>query len=206
MVTCSDIFASRTFSITYDIFTATISVLDVITDIVIMAEFYIYGRMPFFYSSLAIIIIAQLAYCIAFWWKYADIYSFCNSLCIFMVTLPFAPVLSFVFYFTADPLSRLSVFLENTFRKYDLEINSGYVINTNKNSERDKKLAAFREWTQSKLYKHLGFIIEALIESFPQAILQLIAIVYYNEYNAISIFSILLSMISVSSKSLILSV
>ena len=42
--------------------------------------------------------------------------------------------------------------------------------------------------------------------AFPQAILQLIAIVIYKEANIISIISILLSMLSVASKSFVFSV
>ena len=51
-----------------------------------------------------------------------------------------------------------------------------------------------------KLYKHLGFLIEAFCEAFPQSILQLTAIVYYNEPSTISILSILLSLSSVCGK------
>ena len=53
--------------------------------------------------------------------------------------------------------------------------------------------------------KHIGFIIEAGVEALPQSLLQLVAIVYYEETNYISIISISLSMISVMTKSLVLS-
>ena len=48
-------------------------------------------------------------------------------------------------------------------------------------------------------------MLEALIEAFPQSLLQIIAIVYYQEANYVSIISILISMFSVMTKSLILS-
>ena len=48
-------------------------------------------------------------------------------------------------------------------------------------------------------------MIEAAIEAFPQSLLQIIAIVYFQEANYVSIISILISMFSVMSKSLILS-
>jgi len=60
-------------------------------------------------------------------------------------------------------------------------------------------------WIRSKLNRHLGFLLEAIIEAFPQSMLQIVAIVYYQEANYISIISILLSMFSVMTKSLILS-
>ena len=46
----------------------------------------------------------------------------------------------------------------------------------------------------------MGFLIAAMIEAFPQPILQLTAIVNYNEPNWIYILSILISMSSVCSK------
>ena len=60
-------------------------------------------------------------------------------------------------------------------------------------------------WIRSKLNKHLGFLLEAAIEAFPQSLLQIVAIVVYQEANYVSIISILLSMFSVTTKSLILS-
>ena len=48
-------------------------------------------------------------------------------------------------------------------------------------------------------------MIEAAIEAFPQSLLQIIAIVYYQEANYVSIISISLSMFSFMSKSLVLS-
>ena len=52
----------RIINTIYDIFTAVVSVLDVITDIMVLVEFYILGRMEFFYASLTILIVAQIAY------------------------------------------------------------------------------------------------------------------------------------------------
>ena len=52
---------------------------------------------------------------------------------------------------------------------------------------------------------YTGFIIEAGIEALPQSLLQIIAIVYYNEANYVSIASIFLSMFSVMTKSLVFS-
>ena len=61
------------------------------------------------------------------------------------------------------------------------------------------------KWLFNKLNKHIGFIIGAVFEAFPQALLQISAICFYNEANYVSMVSIFLSMISVMSKSLIFS-
>ena len=81
----------------------------------------------------------------------------------------------------------------------DLGLEDGKILRV---SNEDSKIIQF---IKKKLDKHLGFILEAAIEAFPQSLLQIIAIVYYQEANYISIISILLSMCSVMSKSLVLS-
>ena len=191
----------------YDIFTAIISLLDVITDLMVLVEFYVLSRMEFFYASLIILIVAQIAYCIAFWFKFESSYdSFGGAVAAFCCLLPFAPILSFAFFFTADSNSCLSVCLSDFYSGCHCNIENIEYANSN-NSSGDAELEAFREWMRAKLSKHMGFIIEALVEAFPQSILQLIAIVYFNDTdNYISIISILLSMISVTTKSFILSV
>ena len=57
-----------------------------------------------------------------------------------------------------------------------------------------------------RLIKHMGFIMEALIEALPQSIIQLIAIVYYQDTEYINVISIIISLISVSTKTLVFSV
>ena len=54
------------------------------------------------------------------------------------------------------------------------------------------ELSPQQQWLENKVFKHLLFLIEAIFEAFPQSILQLTAIVYYNEPNWISILSILI--------------
>ena len=60
-------------------------------------------------------------------------------------------------------------------------------------------------FTVRKLNKHGGFILEAFLEALPQSILQLIAMVYYEETSYIAVGSIILSMTSIMSKSLVIS-
>ena len=58
----------------------------------------------------------------------------------------------------------------------------------------DSKMMKF---ITTKSDRHLEFILEAGVETFPQSLLQIIAIVYYQEANYISIVPISLSMFSV---------
>eukprot|EP01083_Nonionella_stella_P011131 31646_1 len=70
----------------YDIFSPLIFVLDVLTDLIVMARFYEQDRMGFFYASLSIIIVTNFIYCIALVIASEHLYwsSTCHSVCIFM--------------------------------------------------------------------------------------------------------------------------
>lgn len=201
--------AKRIINIIYDIFTAIISILDVITDILVTMDFFYRGRTEFFIASLVILGVAQIAYAIAFWFKFdSNFTTFGGAVAAFCCLLPFSPILSFAFYFTADDHSPLYQCLSSL---YSCESCSFSFRNRSSHSHDDHggdaELEALRMWMKEKLSKHMGFIIEAMVEAFPQSILQLSAIVYFGDTdNYLSIASILLSMLSVSSKSFILSV
>jgi len=60
-------------------------------------------------------------------------------------------------------------------------------------------------WIENTFRKHGGFVIEAFLEALPQSILQMVAILYYQEATTLSICSIILSMTSVASKGIIMS-
>eukprot|EP01083_Nonionella_stella_P194374 716934_1 len=113
---CQGEITQKILEIAYDIFTVVVSLLDVITDILVLIHFYSSGRMTFFYISLTILIIAQLAYTIAFWWKFANAHSYSGgSTALFACCclLPLSPVLSYAFYFTSDESSSLFEFFDH---------------------------------------------------------------------------------------------
>ena len=56
-----------------------------------------------------------------------------------------------------------------------------------------------------KVEKHCGFIMESFLESVPQSILQLVAIVVLERVTTFNVFSLTVSIISVASKSYLLS-
>eukprot|EP01084_Bolivina_argentea_P172757 299223_1 len=188
-------FVRKCLSILYDILTAIVSILDFITDLLVLLQYRNEGKMSFFYASLIILIIAQLSYSMAFWFRFNSSFdSVAVVLIVFCCTLLISPALSFVFYMVGNDDSRLYQYLDRLFSGATRYNNRANIANNNQN----KKQTALRQWVEAKLMKHIGFIIEALIEAFPQSILQLIAIVYYNDGdNYISMFSILLSILSI---------
>ena len=188
----------RSLSIVYDLFAITIGTLDLITDILVLISYYTNGHGTLFIISLTVLIIAQISYCIGFAIKNTGGFSECSRN-IFEITvvslccLPFAPFMSFIFYLTDDKNNWLSKFLTQNFSYIE--------IDSNNFASQDE--APFRQMMEKKILKHMGFILEACLEALPQSILQMYAIVYFNETNILTIGSVFLSLISVSSKSLI---
>eukprot|EP01084_Bolivina_argentea_P064369 117405_1 len=112
---CGAMTTAKILAYVYDIFTAIVSLLDVITDIIVLVEFYILGRMPFFYASLTILIIAQLAYCIAFWCKLK------KSIDSYVIA-GIGQILSFAFFFTENDNTRLSKYLHGLFSSFKCQL------------------------------------------------------------------------------------
>ena len=205
----------------YDFFAIFISLLDLTTDILVLYSFHQEDRRFFFITSLIILLIAQISYLVAFANRYHDSSKPLAAMCMILLLLPFAPFVSIVMYVAEK---------KNWFR-------TAY----NPESGLNAIKSPLQKWMDEKLRSHLGFILEATIEAFPQrfafydfdqlqfrmlsnsdvlshsvisvschmhrikySILQMCAIVYYEEYNnVLPVLSILISMWSVSSKSLV---
>ena len=183
-------------NILFDILAALISVSDVATDIIVTYNFYIHDQMEFFGLSLTFIILAQLSYCFAFIIVIGAEDKPWRAFLLFLCLLPISPVLSFIFYLDDDRDSTPSKFFQKYF-PFTVAFNAADV---------DSTKSKLRQWMKKKLRKHLGFIMESCIEAFPQSIIQISAIVMYKNADLISIISILISMLSVSSKAFIFAI
>eukprot|EP01084_Bolivina_argentea_P194785 334283_1 len=185
-------FCSKPFDVCYDVITALISLFDMITDVWILIQWYYQDRMVFFSLSLTILLLANFSYTIVFNTRYRDFYP--CKICFFSwILLPIAPFLSIIMYF-----------IDACGNEYEC---AGYIFETR--SERrwtenpTKNGGEPIKWMQHKLSKHIGFVLQAIMEAFPQCCLQLVALMHFNEINIIAIISIIISMASISSKSLI---
>ena len=138
----------------YDILGQLISVLDVTTDIIVCIQYYQNDRMVFFGISLTILILALICYDIAFVNK-IESENLQNVILMFLVVLPISPFVPYLLYFTADDTSMVSNWLRKIccFSIY-LEHRPGTRHNISK----------LRNFMKQKVQKHLGFIIEAVVE------------------------------------------
>jgi len=177
---------------TYDILTQVISVLDVVTDIWVCITFRQEDRNIFFAISLSILVMALLSYSFAFVKYFDGGWDNANAVLLFFLILPFSPILPFAFHYPDTT--------ESIFDCFGIcGANVAYQMKKSKTDTASK----FKQFFEEKIEKHMGFILESLIEAFPQAILQMAAIVIYKEPNTIAIISIFISLLSVASKSLV---
>ena len=108
----------RCSSTLYDVVTVIISIGDMVTDIVVLISFYEEDRIIFFIISSIILCVAQLAYSVAFMWKYDVLYSIYDrfnsigditkaifSIAFFLILLPFGSIIPIIMYLTDDQTS-----------------------------------------------------------------------------------------------------
>ena len=110
------------------------------------------------------------------------------------VSMSLGHLVAFLMYFAEDEESKVCQILNRYF---------GIVKRTRIPLE--DHLSEETKFAIKKINRHGGFILEAFMEALPQSILQLVAMVYYQETNIVSIGSILLSMTSIMTKSFVIS-
>ena len=148
----------KVFGLVFDITSGIVSLLDLTTDIIILTTWYNQDRMTFFWISISILILAQLSYVTVFYYYHASPDFWDDTLRSFisvLFTLPFAPFLSFIFWAVSDSDSLLRDFIDAYLLCYDFDWNEWYISDTK---------SVKSKWIERTLYKHLGFICEALIE------------------------------------------
>ena len=144
------------FNHVYDVFTICISLIDLVTDVLVMMQYYNDNKMTFFTLSAIILTIAQLSYCFVFAVKNAyhsnGVRRLCKIFFIFLCCIPFSPIMSFVFYFTSSKDTCLTHFLENYYC-----ISLRFEDNTV-----SENVSPLRKWMRKKITKHLGCFLFCL--------------------------------------------
>ena len=202
IVDCSQIMdcISQILTHSYDLLTILISIADVTTDVWVIVKFYSDKRQTFFVIALIVMILAQLSYAVAFvvrfkpQWRYSRTNTKQRTIAMFCMILPLTPVMSFIFYWCEiNPDNCFLKFLNKIF-----DIDDELYMSADDGNE-----AKILTWIKMKARKHMGFILEAMIEALPQSIIQLIAIVYYQDTEIINVISICISLLSVATKTMV---
>ena len=105
----------------FDIMAGIVSILDLTTDIIILISWKQQDRMTFFWISLSILILAQLSYVTLFYYNHGTWDNLCHSFISLLCTLPFAPILSIIFYFVSDKDCKLHTFIDKYLIWYDFD-------------------------------------------------------------------------------------
>ena len=119
-----------------------------------MIGFFEAERWAFFGLSLSIIVLALSSYTLAFVLRYVEPHSLCELIGAFLTILPLSPFCPFFFYF-ADKRSSLWVKL--------LEQCCWFAVWVDDMSASESK-SKLRKFMMDKIAKHMGFILEALVE------------------------------------------
>eukprot|EP01084_Bolivina_argentea_P313186 542332_1 len=213
---------SETTFIVFDILTIIISFADVITDIIVLYEWYINQHYGYFYASLSILLLANISYSIMFFMKlvkytahrhYSCNCCICSFCCLILPTLIFSFLLPYIIYFYESP---------HFFQDSTKQLKEYFGFNDNSNDDISQDLLDiiksmdenFDDLKVQKILKkkqssHIGFILETFLESFPQSIIQMIAILQISNSNnhianIIIVTSIFLSLLSIAFKSIML--
>jgi hypothetical protein len=184
----------------FDAMTASVSMADIVTDVLVGVEFYVGGHMGFFYSSLAIFVVAQLSYAFMFAASYAPPTRWGAQCLVFAGVLPLAqlvPIFTWLETLQLPPLVR-------AMRRVGLRPSG---------PEHTAAAAAAAAADQDDLWSaihrkysaHAGFLLEAVVEAVPQGLLQTVFVVMYGELTLINALSLALSLAVLCSKGWIFS-
>lgn len=139
----------------YDILAQVISILDVATDVIVCIQYYENDRMVFFGISLTILLLALIAYDIAFVFSIENETKAYKHLLMFLVVLPFSPFVPYLMYFIANNDSFVAEMLESI---------CCFQIHLQDRISAQDNVSKLRQFMEQKLQRHLGFLIEALVE------------------------------------------
>lgn len=183
----------------YDGITMLITLMDLITDIIVIILFYYsINGIIFFWAGLSFLILTNICYVVL------AVLTFCSSLSRikqiiwFILLLPISFILPFLIYCASFPNSWITI---NIINRFGLERIDWDHYHRNNND-----YTLWKKFISEKLITNTVFIIQALCESFFLSIIQIIAMVSFQEFrNNIILISICFSLLSIIWKSILVS-
>ena len=182
-------------SLLLDALTAAASMADMVTDVLVLGQFFQAGMTPFFVASLCVLVLAQASFTLLFVaertdcrvgmteWQKAK-----RRALVFVCVFPFAQFVPILSYATATfDMPRLQRVLE--------------ALHVGKRAGRNSSASTRWEEVKNKIHAHRGFLLEAFAEAIPQCAIQLIAAGTHQHFSTLTTISILLSVGVIASKS-----
>ncbi|AYV86454.1 MAG: hypothetical protein Sylvanvirus1_50 [Sylvanvirus sp.] len=183
-------------------FTCILGVIDVLSDILVLQQFYEDGEQVYFYISIAILACSWVAYPTVFMFQYyRGIQHSYNHLACFLMLLCISPALPFLsvlmeeqYPWTLDffgPWNLIHIHISNR------ESNSS-------NLEDQNIHGTVKSFLKRSCFYQSGFIVESVMEAIPQSVLLTIYLVIHEgQYTSLHLFSLIISMLTVMSKGFI---
>lgn len=145
----------KAIGLLFDVMAGVVSLLDLTTDLIILVTWWNQSRMVFFWISLSILSLAQCSYLIVFHAMHGKRKPCCHSFLSVLCTIPFAPILSFIMYFVTANDSKLAKFIDNYLCCYNFSYEQHIP---------DRTKSKMQQAIDEKLHKHIGFLMESMIE------------------------------------------
>lgn len=179
-----------------DAFTVTVSVADIITDVLVLMEFRRLGHAAFFQLSAAVFALAQLSYAFLFAATFAGHRSAKFRSATFLAVLPLAQLVPLFAWLEALRLPAVDRRLE----ALGLQPTAG--PQASGAADVGDSLWSF---LQAKYQSHAGFLVEAFVEAVPQAVLQTVFAATVRQGTALNAASVGISVFTVASKGYLVS-
>mmetsp|Transcript_150840 Transcript_150840/g.484768 ORF Transcript_150840/g.484768 Transcript_150840/m.484768 type:complete len:671 (-) Transcript_150840:211-2223(-) len=181
-----------------DAFTISVSVADIVTDVLVLLEFQRLGYEAFFSASAAVFGLSQFCYAFLFVASYAGHCRPLKRCAVFVAVLPFSQLVPLFTWLEALHVTRIDLCLLAVGLKPSAAGGEG---------EAGQGDAGDSLWgfVQSKYQSHAGFLVEAFVEAIPQAVLQTIFVVLEKRGTALNAASVGISIFTVASKGYLLS-
>ena len=181
----------ETTSKMFDALFAIISIFDFTTDIIILINWWYNDRLIFFGIGISFILLAHFSYYCAFLLIHAGSGDSWNIAAYSCSIIPLTPFLGIIWPLVASPDSSLQkLFCCKIAWNHD-----GAWIAPYTDTDR------VTTWRRNLFYRNTTHVLHAIIQSFPQCILQIVAIYYFKESNNVSLsISITTSIIMICSQ------
>jgi len=179
-----------------DAFTISVSIADIVTDVLVLLEFREMGYDVFFRASLAIFALAQVSYAFLFVATFASGRFIRFRVTVFLVVLPLGQLVPLFTWLEALHLPAV-----------DRALAYCGLSPTSKAQSLAQADSGDSLWSflQSKYQSHAGFLVEAFVEAVPQSVLQTVFVVLARRVTPLNTASVAISVFTIASKGYLIS-
>ena len=182
-----------------DTLLAILSMLDFVTDIIVLINWYNENEMVFFGIGISFIIIAQLSYSCIFHMVHQPSTGKALSIQI-LCTIPCLPFLQIAWTLVIRSQSVLRKIIAKICCCFSMQWNDFYATDDWGSARANAHHAAVT-WLGTLCLRNVLYITHGVLESLPQCILQIVAIFHFKQTNNVSLsISILFSILMLCSQ------